>query len=399
MKNGNSFDDDFAKAVERVKNDSRLNAENKKVLVEFSDKCFADGLSKGRLCKLMYVTRYLGGYLGKPFIAASKMDIQNVVAQIERNDAYSDWTKYDFKVILKKLYKWLKGNDELYPDEVRWIKPRIRGGKRILPDDLITYDDVKKMAEVADHPRDKAFVMVLYESGCRVGEMLSIHLKSVQFDEFGAVLRVTGKTGDRRVRIVSCAPLLAAWIDVHPDRSNPEAMLWAGRYDRYCDIVPTYNTITERLRTLATKAGIRRRVYPHLFRHSRATSLAGKLTEAQMKEHFGWVQSSKMASVYVHLSGRDVDNAILQTYGMAPIENKKDEKLSPKNCSRCSFVNSTIAKFCSKCGYVLSAETVYQVENERQKADEIMNKLMANPEFKKFILEKAIETGLANATI
>jgi len=33
------------------------------------------------------------------------------------------------------------------------------------------------------------------------------------------------------------------------------------------------------------------------------------LTEAQMKEYLGWVGDSRMASTYVHLSGRNIDDA------------------------------------------------------------------------------------------
>jgi len=35
-----------------------------------------------------------------------------------------------------------------------------------------------------------------------------------------------------------------------------------------------------------------------------------------MKEYLGWVQSSDMASVYVHMSGRDVDKALLTLHGI-----------------------------------------------------------------------------------
>jgi integrase len=44
----------------------------------------------------------------------------------------------------------------------------------------------------------------------------------------------------------------------------------------------------ERLNNIVKRA----RIDGHSFRHSRATWLANKLTEAQMKEHFGWTQSS-----------------------------------------------------------------------------------------------------------
>ena len=63
---------------------------------------------------------------------------------------------------------------------------------------------------------------------------------------------------------------------------------------------------------IARKAGIEKKVYPHLFRHSRATQLARYLTEMEMKIFFGWSKNSNMPSVYVHLSGRDIDEKIIQ---------------------------------------------------------------------------------------
>lgn len=71
---------------------------------------------------------------------------------------------------------------------------------------------------------------------------------------------------------------------------------------------------------------------PHAFRPASATHLANILTEAQMKEFIGWIQDSDMASVYVHLSGRDVDRAILKLYGMMMDDERSNGKLlKPKN--------------------------------------------------------------------
>jgi site-specific recombinase XerD len=67
---------------------------------------------------------------------------------------------------------------------------------------------------------------------------------------------------------------------------------------------------------LVKSCGLDKQVYPHLFRHSRATHLADKLTEAQMKILFGWAGNSDVPSVYVHLSGRDVEEALLRIYGI-----------------------------------------------------------------------------------
>ena len=101
-----------------------------------------------------------------------------------------------------------------------------------------------------------------------------------------------------------------------------------------------------------------------------------------------------MASVYVHLSGRDVDEALLKTYGIKTGEEKKEEKFKPKNCPRCKTPGSPISKFCNRCRTVLDAEAVEELENEREKADNLLNELMKNPEFKEYMLRKVNELGL-----
>src|SRR3990170_1809035 len=96
----------------------------------------------------------------------------------------------------------------------------------MLPEEILTEDDIKKLVESANNLRDKAFILVLYESGCRIGEILSLRIRNVQFDDYGAALIVNGKTGDRRVRIILSAPKLASWIEYHPLKKNTDAPLW-----------------------------------------------------------------------------------------------------------------------------------------------------------------------------
>ncbi len=41
-----------------------------------------------------------------------------------------------------------------------------------------------------------SIIMLLWDSGCRLNEVLSRNINHVQFDEYGATLIVKGKTGD-----------------------------------------------------------------------------------------------------------------------------------------------------------------------------------------------------------
>lgn len=95
-----------------------------------------------------------------------------------------------------------------------------------------------------------------------------------------------------------------------------------------------------------------------------------------MKEYFGWVQSSEMASVYVHLSGRDVDNALLALQGLAKPEDKKEEQMKVCFCPRCREKNSPTAKFCLRCGTPMDAQIVAQIEDEQKNGNNVMNALM-----------------------
>ena len=123
---------------------------------------------------------------------------------IEKRD-YSAWTKHDYKVIIKRFYKWLKGNDETYPDEVKWIKTTLKKKDVVLPEELLSENDIKRLVDSAVSIRDKAFIISLYESGARIGELGEMHCNDVVFEDRYTTLMLKGKTGSRRVIVVARA--------------------------------------------------------------------------------------------------------------------------------------------------------------------------------------------------
>ena len=379
----------------------RLDAEplatpDKELVKRFVNTWMAKGYTKSRGVKLVYSMRKLACILAKPFEQATRDDLIGLVGRLE-TEKLAESTKYDLKVVLKTFYRWLKGGvDEQIPVEVAWLKPRMRGRKHKLPEDLLTEDEVLRMAVAATNSRDKALVLVLYESGCRIGELLSLRIKNVVFDDYGAVLRVTGKTGDRRVRIISSVPALTAWLENYEGSSNPEAFLWPPRSNNNHDtrFPAVHASICKTLEVLAARASIKKRVHPHLFRHSRATALANKLTEAQMKEHFGWTQASDMASVYVHLSGRDVDNALLKLQGFGKRQDEVEEKMKVVYCKRCHEGNSPSTKFCTRCGTPTNLEMLANSQSSR-----LLSELSDDPEVKALLAKKAIERGLVDLVV
>ena len=95
-----------------------------------------------------------------------------------------------------------------------------------LPSELLNEEDITAMINHTTSLRNRAIIMSLYESGCRIGEFLKMRIKDITFDKYGCLMDVTGKTGGRRIRIVVSSAYLMEWVNKHPDKDNPEAFLW-----------------------------------------------------------------------------------------------------------------------------------------------------------------------------
>lgn len=377
----------MTRVIENVKTSASLSDRKKQLILEYKDEMLANGLSKGRAVRFTYYMIRLAEWLPCEFEEADLATIKALVSRIEASD-YVPFSKMEHKLALRRFYKWLRGTED-YPREVKWIPMRLKASDRTkLPEELLTERDVQALIRAAQRPRDRAFVAVLYESGCRVSELGLLRLKHVQFDTCGARLLVRGKTGSRRVLIISSAPLLAAWINVHPRSNEPDAYVWTTNRGS----APRYNTITSMLDRLAERAGVRKPVNPHAFRHARATHLANHLTEAQMKEYFGWVQASEMAAVYVHLSGRDVDDALLRVHGIKKEEHGDEEStLRPKACPRCKTQNPFSNRFCSLCGLPLDEKASTKMLQDRmnqREADAILDTMLDDPAFRQHFHER-----------
>jgi len=326
------------------------------VILKFLDSLFAEGLSKQRVIKYGNHLKTLSEKMDKNFVDVDKDDIITFLSTLEQSE-YAAHTKRDYKIVVKRFFCWMDKKDL-----VKNVKQTLKKSRKKLPEELLTESEVKRMIEATDIIRNKAIIALLYEGGLRIGELASLKMKNVQFDDHGAVIKVRGKTGERRVRIVSSASLLASWMEVHPRRDDKEASLWVNLSTNYKKKGITYQGISQNLKRIAKKAGIKKRITPHLFRHSRATHLASKLTEAEMNVYFGWVQGSDMPATYVHLSGRDVDDKILQIHGLKSKDEDTKSELKPVECPRCKYINSPVNRYCGRCGTVLDEEERLKIE-------------------------------------
>ncbi len=414
-KNGKINIYDYARRMEQalrhLDRHQGISEENKGKLLDYLEHLEDEGLSLARrVTHLVRLTR-IAETLAMNFDSATKEDMRLLMRRlkirkavsannVDQNRELSDRSVEDYQNTVKKFWRWLKAppNEESdsywNPPETAWMK-RVSRNKNVLPEDIVKPEEVNRMIEVADHLRNKSYVGVSWDSGGRPGEVLSLRVRDIEFDRYGAIMHIReGKTGDRRVRLIESAPILATWIDNHPQRDDPNAALWINigtmNHGKPLDYYAARKLVSEH----AKKSGIKKRITPYSFRHGRATQLANYLTEAQMCQHFGWRQGSKMPRVYVHLSGRDVDNKLLELHGL---KTKKEDDLTKtiRICPRCEEKNSPVSKFCNRCGSALDIKAALEVDQRIRKAEEVMETLLKDSEVKVFLTDKLRELGLA----
>jgi integrase/recombinase XerD len=377
-----------ASAIQRLET-LPISPANRRAMQDFAKHCFCEGLGARRVHKYLYTLPNLAIWLDKDFADATRHDIESLVSHIEQSN-YAEWTKHDFRVTLKKFFRWLRCCEDGYPSEVKWLRTTLHKTRVKLPDDLLNQQEIQAIIAAAICARDKALIASLYESGCRIGELLGLQIKQIQPHPHGFQITVIGKKGPRRLLLIACAPYLAIWLNEHPKREDPQAPLWVT--EGYHAARLGYARVAAILKTAAKRASVRKAVNPHNFRHSRATHLANHLTEAQMNEYMGWVQGSDMASTYVHLSGRDVDSALLKLNNITVSEEEyATNGFSIRTCTRCMSQNPPANKFCSRCGMILdekTAQALITANVERDQADRIMDKLLQDDEFRGLLERK-----------
>ena len=343
-----------------------------------------EGKSLGTRRREIHLLINIARMLDKDFDTATKEDLKNLVLKIDLSN-HSLWVKCKLRLLIRHFYKWLKYGDDYcqhneFPEEVKWIKKNFKKSDepQIMANELITEEQMKNLIDMAEHPRDKAFMSILTESGARIGEIGNLRIKDVYQDEFSYLIHIKGKTGERTDRVYYSDNYIAGWLNIHPIKDNPDAPLWVN-FKKHTQM--KYPSLLKLVNKISLKAGLKGKHNPHLFRHSRVTINARKgMSEPLLKKYFGWDADSRMLSRYSHLASEDANEAILKMYGVKN-EKKIDNILKPNLCEICHYQNSPTDNFCGRCARPLNKETALTYNHYKHEASKILNELCENPRF------------------
>lgn len=142
--------------------------------------------------------------------------------------------------------------------------------KRTLPREILTDAESDALLEQCDGSRvglrNRALLLLLEGTGCRISEVLALEPRDFDYDEHLVNVRVA-KGGKQRLIPVSPEALVATrtWLDARREYGI------ADNAPVVCDVRTgdglKRHTVRRMIPELALKAGIRKRVHAHGFRH------------------------------------------------------------------------------------------------------------------------------------
>jgi site-specific recombinase XerD len=211
----------------------------------------------------------LGKRFGRPIVDLRRDDLRQFVEEIVARGHSPSWVVVQLSA-LRFLYRKTLGR----PDMVSFIVlPRVRSP---LPTVLSTRE-VNALLDSIESPVYQALAMVMYGTGLRVQEALS--LKVTDIDRDRGVIRVRDGKGER-AREAKLSPALYEWLRGYWARARPEQpYLFTSRRT---GAPPTARAVRKAVAAAAEQAQIKKRVTPHALRHSFATHLLEHGTDVRV---------------------------------------------------------------------------------------------------------------------
>lgn len=205
---------------------------------------------------------------------------------------------------LRGLYRYLLRENIIRLDPTLRIENPKLG--RPLPDTL-TEKDIERLLAAPDPStvlglRDRTMLEVLYATGLRVTELVSLRLTEINLRQ--GVLRVTGK--GNKERLVPLGEEAITWIQQFLG-SGREMLLVNNRHE---DVVfpsnrgqaMTRQTFWHRIKAHARAAGIKRKLSPHTLRHAFATHLLNHGADLRVVQLLLGHSDLSTTQIYTHVA-------------------------------------------------------------------------------------------------
>ena len=165
---------------------------------------------------------------------------------------------------------------------------------------ILTIEEIKKLIENTSNIKHKLIIKLLYGCGLRVSEIINLKKEDINFNE--DLIKINLAKG-RKDRFVKVPNSVKVELINYCNLSNSKILFPSNRGGKL-----TTATIQAILKNSAKKAKIKKRVYPHLLRHSFATHLLEQGTDLRIIQKLLGHANIKTTQFYTQISQASIKN-------------------------------------------------------------------------------------------
>ncbi len=233
----------------------------------------------------------------------------DILAYLASLSAKSTRTSARHLSTLRRIFQYLAREGQISHDPTARIEPPRIG--RPLPKSL-TEAEVEALLETPDTTtvigqRDRAMLEVLYATGLRVSELVSLQVDQINLRQ--GVIRVIGKGNKERL-----APLgeeAVSWLEKFMKESRaelfkgpPPATVFPSRRG----LMMTRQTFWHAVKRYAIQAGIAKPLSPHVLRHAFATHLLNHGADLRVVQMLLGHSDISTTQIYTHVARERLKN-------------------------------------------------------------------------------------------
>jgi len=220
--------------------------------------------------------------------------INNYILNLVQNERISASQQNQRINAIKFYYEKVKaGKREMYSIE----RPR---KSKLLPK-VLSKEEIQSIIMHCNNIKHKCILSLIYSAGLRRSELLNLKLTDIHSDR-GLIRIESAKGGKDRYSLLSSS--LLKLLRVYYKQYRPQYWLFEGPVPGQAYSAGSIGKI---LSDASSKAGIRKRVTPHMLRHSFATHLLEQGTDLRYIQELLGHGSSKTTEIYTHVSKRYIE--------------------------------------------------------------------------------------------
>ena len=235
--------------------------------------------------------------IGKPISHITTDDLRAFLNEYEVTSSASKVTVDNIRRILSSFFAWLEDENYIVKSPVRRIH-KIKTGKTVKE----TYSDeaLEEMRDNAANSRDLALIDLLTSTGMRVGELVKLNRKDIDFQNRECI--VTGK-GNKQRKVYFDARTKIHLSKYLSERADTNEALFVSLMAPFKRL--QISGVEIRLRNLGKQLNIPK-VHPHKFRRTLATMAIDKGMPIEQVQHLLGHQSLDTTLQYAMVNQNNV---------------------------------------------------------------------------------------------